>query len=301
MNAEARAVTPSAAFGCAVCGAQLDQLHVDVGDDGVRCCFCGAQQDAEPVLAGASRRSARSADVGETLRTGRMARGETLEQAARFTRIRPSYLRDLEHGDPGSFEPYPGRVYGRFFLREYASHLGLDPEPLVRRFDEAAAPAPVRLPEPKRVTRPPHPRRWAVGATLLLILLLVVGSLAARDGQEPGVSAAAPQTGEAVAEAQPPNQEPPTPPPADDTSVRAVIDLSRDCWILGVVDGETVLEETVPAGEAVRLRADRRMELRLGDAGAADLTVNGRPVRTGVSGAIADLAFVLRDGRAVSV
>jgi cytoskeleton protein RodZ len=301
LNAEARAVTPSAAFECAVCGAQLDQLHVDVGDDGVRCCFCGARQDAEPVLAGASRRTARSAGVGETLRTGRMARGETLEQASRFTRIRPSYLRDLEHGDPGSFEPYPGRVYGRFFLREYASHLGLDPEPLVRRFDEAAAPAPLRLPQPTRVTRSPHPRRWAVGATLLLIALLVVGSLAARDDEEPDVGAAPTPTTPAVEGAQPSSQETATPPPADDTSVRAVIQLSRDCWILAVVDGETVLEETVPAGEKIRLRADRRMELRLGDAGAADLTVNGRSVRTGVPGAIVDLAFALRDGRVVSV
>jgi hypothetical protein len=299
LNAEARAVTPSAAFECAVCGAQLDQLHVDVGDDGVRCCFCGAQQDPEPVLAGASHRSARSADVGQTLRTGRMARGETLEQASRFTRIRPTYLRDLEHGDPGSFEPYPGRVYGRFFLREYASHLGLDPEPLVRRFDEAAAPTPVRLPEPKRVARTPHPRRWAVGATLLLIALLVAGSLATRDRREPDVGAVPPPS--AVVDPQPPSQEPLTQPPAGDTSVRAVIELSRDCWILAVVDGETVLEETVPAGKTVRLRADRRMELRLGDAGAADLTVNGRSVRTGASGAIVDLAFALRDGRVVSV
>jgi hypothetical protein len=298
LNAEARAVTPSAAFECGVCGAQLDQLHVDIGDDGVRCCFCGAQQDAEPILAGTSRRSPRSLDVGQTLRTGRLSRGETLEQAARFTRIRPSYLRDLEHGDPGSFEPYPGRVYGRFFLREYASHLGLDPEPLVRRFDEAAAPDPVQLPEPKHVTKTPHPRRWAVGAMVLLIALLVGGSLASRDRREPGVDTGPPPS--VAVETQPASQEPPTPPPPDDTSVRAVIRLSRDCWILAVVDGETVREETVATGETVHLRADRRLELRLGDAGAAELTVNGKPVRTGASGAIVDLAFALRNGRVVS-
>jgi hypothetical protein len=101
-------------------------------------------------------------------------------------------------------------------------------------------------------------------------------------------------------ETQPPSQEPLTPPPPDDTSVRAVIRLSRDCWIRAVVDGEIVREETVLAGETVRLRADRRLELRLGDAGAAELTVNGKPVRTGASGAIVDLAFALRDGRVVS-
>jgi hypothetical protein len=149
------------------------------------------------------------------------------------------------------------------------------------------------------VTRTPHPRRWAVGATLLLIALLVAGSLATRDRREPDVGAV--PTASAVVDPQPPSQEPPSQPAAGDTSVRAVIELSRDCWILAVVDGETVLEETVPAGKTVRLRADRRMELRLGDAGAADLTVNGRSVRTGASGAIVDLAFALRDGLVVSV
>lgn len=295
MRAEARAASPSAEFECATCGAHLDLLHLDVGSERASCSFCGTPQDAAITARSPARRSL---DVGETLRTGRVARGETLEQAARFTRIRPSYLRDLEHGDPGSFEPYPGRVYGRFFLREYASHLGLDPEPLVRRFDEAAAPAPVRLPEPKHVTRAPHQRRWAVGATLLLIALLFVGSLAARDGRKPDAVDAPPPS--AVVDPQPPSREPPTPPPAADTSVRAVIELSRDCWILAVVDGETVRQETVPAGETVRLRAERRMELRLGDAGAAELTVNGRSVGTGASGAIVDLAFALRDGRVVA-
>jgi hypothetical protein len=176
--------------------------------------------------------------------------------------------------------------------------LGLDPEPLVRRFDEAAAPDPVQLPEPKHVTKTPHPRRWAVGAMVLLIALLVGGSLAARDRREPGLDTGPPPS-DAV-ETQPPSQEPLTPPPPDDTSVRAVIRLSRDCWIRAVVDGEIVREETVLAGETVRLRADRRLELRLGDAGAAELTVNGKPVRTGASGAIVDLAFALRDGRVVS-
>lgn len=295
MRAEARAPSPSAEFECATCGAHLDPLHLDVASERASCSFCGTPQD---VVVATDPPSPRSLDVGETLRRGRETRGETLEQAAQITRIRRTYLRDLEHGDIQAFDPYPGRVYARFFLREYAGYLGLEPGPLVRRFDASPDPVVVPMPPRPKQARPPHPRRWAVGATLLLIALLVVGSVAARDGREPDAVAAPPR---AVVDPQPPSREPPTPPPADDTSVHAVIELSRDCWILAIVDGEAVRQETVPAGETVRLRADRRMELRLGDAGAAELTVNGRSVRTGASGAIVDLAFALRDGRVVSV
>jgi cytoskeleton protein RodZ len=301
MSAEARAATPSAAFGCASCGARLDRLHLEVGNDGPRCSFCGSSQDEHLVTAGAAApASPRSADVGRTLRNSRKLRGQTLEQAARFTRIRASYLRDLEEGEAAAFEPFPGRVYARFFIREYADHLGLDPDPLVRGFDLDPGPAqaaPIELlarPMPRRA----HPRRWAIGATLVLIALLIAGPLVTRDDQDPSIGADA-GSAVPVAAGQPRERGHPSSTSADVSSLHAVIDLSRDCWILAVVDGRVALQETVPAGERVQLRASRSIELRLGDAGAAGLRMNGRPVPTGEPGAVADLAFVVRDGRIV--
>jgi cytoskeleton protein RodZ len=297
MHAEARAASPSAGFDCATCGAQLDLLHLDVAPDRARCSFCGTPQDvqlADPAP------SAPSVDVGETLRHGREVRGETLEQAARFTRIRPSYLRELERGDARAFDPYPGRVYARFFLREYAVHLGLEPGPLVRRFDASPDPMVVPVPPRPKQVRQPHHRRWAIGAALVLAIALVVGALATRDSGPALPSAAAPAPREVAPDASlpgGPGDRRDAPPPISELA--ASVEATRDCWILAMADGEVVLQETVPAGETVELEARRTLDLRLGDAGAVRLVVDGRRVPTGPSGAVADLSFAIRDGELV--
>lgn len=299
MSAEAKAVTPSAEFDCAICGAQLDQLHLDVGDDGPHCSFCGSPQDVDLATVGvAASPSHQSADVGETLRNGRIVRGETLEQAARFTRIRLCYLRDLEDGDTSAFEPYPGRIYARFFVREYADHLGLDPVPLVSRFDADVAPAIVTLAPMPRPSRPAHQPRWAIGAALVLAALLSVGALLSR-GE--GERAAAPPVSLTISgdAGFHPIGLPRTAPTEAGSPLRAVITTSRDCWILASEDDAIVLQETVPAGTTISLRATRTLDLRLGDAGATRLVVNGRPIPTGDAGDVADLSFTWRDGSLV--
>jgi cytoskeleton protein RodZ len=298
MRAEAKAVTPSAEFDCAICGAQLDQLHLDVGDDGPHCSFCGSPQDVDLATVGvAASPSHQSVDVGQTLRNGRIVRGETLEQAARFTRIRLRYLRDLEDGDTSAFEPYPGWTYARFFVREYADHLGLDPVPLVRRFDAEVAPAIVTLAPLPRPSRPVYQRRWAIGAALVLAALLSVGALVSR-GEGARETAPVSLTIDDEAGFHPIGR-PRTVATEPASPLRAVITTSRDCWILAREDHAIVLRETVRAGTTITLRATRTLDLRLGDAGAARLVVNGRPIPTGDAGDVADLSFIWRDGSLV--
>jgi cytoskeleton protein RodZ len=298
MRAEAKAVTPSAEFDCAICGAQLDQLHLDVGDDGPHCSFCGSPQDVDLATVGvAASPSHQSVDVGQTLRNGRIVRGETLEQAARFTRIRLRYLRDLEDGDTSAFEPYPGWTYARFFVREYADHLGLDPVPLVRRFDAEVAPAIVTLAPLPRPSRPVYQRRWAIGAALVLAALLSVGALVSR-GEGARETAPVSLTIDDEAGFHPIGR-PRTVATEPASPLRAVITTSRDCWILAREDHAIVLRETVRAGTTITLRATRTLDLRLGDAGAVRLVVNGRPIATGDAGDVADLSFIWRDGSLV--
>jgi hypothetical protein len=70
--------------------------------------------------------------VADALRTAREGRGESLLQAAETTRISLKYLQALESDAPP--DAYPGPMYARFFLRDYARHLGLDAERLVEVF-----------------------------------------------------------------------------------------------------------------------------------------------------------------------
>jgi hypothetical protein len=54
------------------------------------------------------------------------------------------------------------------------------------------------------------------------------------------------------------------------------------------------------AGQHGVYRADRRMQITLGNAGGVVLQVEGEPVHTGTSGSVVTLAFKLRDGEIVT-
>jgi cytoskeletal protein RodZ len=86
-------------------------------------------------------------DIGALLRGKREERGISLEDAARQTRIRKSYLSSMEEN---RFDELPGKAYATGFLKVYARFLGLDAVPLLKRLDELAGEsstvAPIRSP-----------------------------------------------------------------------------------------------------------------------------------------------------------
>jgi cytoskeletal protein RodZ len=73
--------------------------------------------------------------VGEFLRQGREAKGLTLDEVARTTRIQLEYLKALEEGNFGKL---PALVFAKGFVRAYARSLGLDEEDAIRRFQASA-------------------------------------------------------------------------------------------------------------------------------------------------------------------
>jgi cytoskeleton protein RodZ len=296
-------VVASAGFDCDVCGARLDAAHLDFALDGSHCVFCGAPQarrgDEAPRREVASPLDGSILDVGDALHDARLTRGETLEQAAHFTRIQPAYLRALEHDDADAFEPFPGMTYARYFLRDYAEHLEIDPGPLMRRFDsEVTTPAVTPAERPTRSRRASRARHWATGAFVVLLIAIVAGAAWSRgslDGPVLGLSTA-PSAGAGQHDGQTPQNR--GRPPA--TAISAVIrTVHRPSWILVTVNGTVVKDKTVPVGVTLRFRSKDTLGVRLGDAGAVDLSVNGKHVNAGGSGAVADLTFALQNGRVV--
>lgn len=77
--------------------------------------------------------------LGATLRAAREARGWTLEDVEKTTRIRAKYLAALEAGELGIM---PSPLQARGFLRNYAAHLGLNPDQALKQLDEAIKQAP---------------------------------------------------------------------------------------------------------------------------------------------------------------
>jgi transcriptional regulator with XRE-family HTH domain len=304
MKTETPSVQPVlAVFPCAVCGAQLDLRHVELlGHGGALCSFCGAKQwvgSSETSDGGdGSLHLPAPTDVGDALREARHERGESLEQVSRATRVRESYLRALEE-DEQSFEPFPGRVYARFFLREYAEYLGLDPEPLLRRFDHDAQPALTTLPPTPLFRRAPRPRRWAVAALVVLVAMLGAAAAMHRDGSQRAALSASPAhlTSPAQNKAGAGRA---TRPPAI-TRIDAVVTTigSEPSWVKVTADGSTIFEQVMSGGQTQRFHARRTLELTLGSAGAVRLRVDGRIVATGVLGEVQQFGWAVRDGRLV--
>ncbi|MDR2093333.1 MAG: DUF4115 domain-containing protein [Azoarcus sp.] len=79
---------------------------------------------------------------GEILRKAREARGESLVDVVQALKL--SY-QQLEAIESGQFAALPGPTFVRGFVRNYARHLGLDPEPLLVGL-EGQVPKPVNPP-----------------------------------------------------------------------------------------------------------------------------------------------------------
>jgi cytoskeletal protein RodZ len=71
-------------------------------------------------------------ELGHILREARETKGLTLQEVQSEIRINARYLEAMENGD---YDRLPTPVHVRGFLRNYARFLGLDPNPLLDRYD----------------------------------------------------------------------------------------------------------------------------------------------------------------------
>lgn len=210
--------------------------------------------------------------IGTALRRARIARGVSVDEAARDTRIRAELLDALEDE---AFDRLLGDVYVRGCLRSYAAYLGLSPDRVVERYadqvDEPRA-APLARPLPPPAGPSPGGRRRdnhrLIGmiAATLLILAAAFGLLSGRNA---------------------------TPPPAPlSTSPATDVGTLDRSITVGVMAEHPVdviirIDDAPPAapihlrsGEGRSFQADASLTVRLSDGGAADVTVNGRDLGT---------------------
>ena len=108
-------------------------------------------------------------ELGKVLSQARVARGLTLEDCERDTRISKRYLDALERED---WKVFPAPVYSRAFLRTYAQYLGLDPAELMSMF-QAQAEEPQFKPLPEIQTPSPTGTvNWMLAGGVLVFLAI---------------------------------------------------------------------------------------------------------------------------------
>ena len=71
------------------------------------------------------------ADIGDKLRSAREAKGLSIEDIEKATKIQGRYLTAIEQDD---FDKLPGDFYVRAFIRQYAQVVGLDGKQLLSEY-----------------------------------------------------------------------------------------------------------------------------------------------------------------------
>lgn len=84
-------------------------------------------------------------ELGHILREARETKGYTLREVQDKTRINSRFLEALEMGD---FDRLPTPTHVRGFLRNYARFLGLEPEPLLERYELGQSQRPRKRQQP---------------------------------------------------------------------------------------------------------------------------------------------------------
>jgi cytoskeleton protein RodZ len=234
---------------------------------------------------------------GAELAAARAAKGLSIADVAVATSIWERYLVALERdADPSAF---PAPAYARYFLREYADHLGVDSGELLERFDlrYPLSDDPDEAPLPfERPTRRRFIRGSLVGLSVLaLIAMAIMASARPQPAIDDHPSVAPPVHGSSApvddhVAADAPHHD------ANRNGLRAVFMFTDPCWVALERDGEPLVARTFDAGRRLVVTADRDIAVVLGNAGAVDLTINGSAMETGEPGAVAELTYRWRAG-----
>jgi cytoskeleton protein RodZ len=242
-----------------------------------------------------------SLGIGAALREAREGQGRSLEDAAGRVRARVWQLEALEDERFGEFG---GDVYARGFLRSYAVELGLDPTPLLETHRREVAQddaGPINLTTSVNVSRPVRQRSapaawmaWVLVTVVVLAGVALIGSLdldggrtpdqaspvepppppaASRDADEDDTTEQDRDADDAVD--GPAAEQPESAPEPEPEGVDLLIALEADSWMRVVVDGSTVLEQIVEAGQTLPFEGEQEIEIRFGNAGGVRANLNG--------------------------
>lgn len=249
--------------------------------------------------------------IGDTLRAEREKQKLSIQDIEKGTSIRSVYIEALENGE---YDKLPGEVYAKGFVKNYGNFLNLDGEELVRQFIMEissvavdADNAPPADPNAKSSIVAPNigskyqtktettenfsgesDSRKYIAAAVAAVVLLIGGLFYGLSGSDDETTVAQAEVikekpvevavVETVQEVPQPVE---TPPPVETPAFNGVnlqATFNSDCWTRVVVDGMMFYEGMISAGESFDWKGEKSVTVLLGNAGAAQLTMNGQNV-----------------------
>ncbi|MEE9441867.1 MAG: RodZ domain-containing protein [candidate division Zixibacteria bacterium] len=231
--------------------------------------------------------------IGEVLKAARKEQNKALEDIAEATKIMEKHLRAIEEGN---FELLPSPAYFTLFARSYAQNLGLDPDVIDEIQD-------VDLTRSNTMGQKNNTIRQngtllqdtttndmkKFGRTLIWLVVIIISVFAvfliynfvyvkSSEPEQEVNHSELPAVADPEVEsekspiAQNINATPYAQPPPLNLRMRAI----QDVWTLVIMDGDTVLNRELKAGEVRNWEAKYRYRMTLGISTAVELSINGK-------------------------
>ena len=244
--------------------------------------------------------------LGQSLIAARKAAGISLEQLSAQTNIRPSLLAEFEKDN---FSNAGGDTYARGHLRNIAKVLNTSAEKLLSQYDEEHAQvvrnihdalvennATFAMPERSKISQKQLMIFSGVGIFLILIASLVVNNLK-QSADSPKIKPTPTATASAKASPTPTASVTTTEPAttfSSGTGVEVKLTATNGSSWLFVSDkgGTTLYSGRATQGQSFIFSSTEIVNLRIGNAGAVKLTVNGKEVAPlGGNGEVVNVSY----------
>jgi cytoskeletal protein RodZ len=238
--------------------------------------------------------------LGSMITEARKSAGLSIEDLSASTNIRGSLLREMESD---SFGNCGGETYARGHIRNIATKLGVDPKVLITAFEDEQMKMDRSMKDlfvENSVMKQPEETRkvsWKVLATISVASLCVIGL-----AQVIISNTSSPEIPAPIASNSTPASTQPTPDPtpteqatlSTGTGVSVVISATRGKSWLFVSDdqGRTLFSGQISKGVTKTFSTDVSLNLKVGNAGGVDLTVNGKKVDSiGSDGEVVSVSY----------
>ena len=241
--------------------------------------------------------------LGSSITQARKSAGLSIEDLSASTNIRTALLKEIESDN---FANCGGETYARGHIRNIATKLGVDPLIFIAAFEDEQMHTDRSMKEllvENSVMRQPEEARkvsWKVLATISVSSLFIAGLAQIIISNTATVEIPEPIASITATESATPSPEASEATPTEQATVSTgegvelVISATRAKSWLFVSDatGRTLFSGQMSRGSSKTFRTDVSLNVKIGNAGGVDLTVNGKKVDSiGVDGEVVSVSY----------
>jgi cytoskeleton protein RodZ len=235
--------------------------------------------------------------LGSLITKARKDAGLSIDDLSAATNIRGPLLRQMESDN---FSQCGGETYARGHLRNLATKLSVDPQLFLIAFEDEQMHIDRSMQDllvENSVMREPNESRkvsWKVLVAISISVILIVGiaQVAMSNNSSPDIPVTVEETTEPTAE--PTTESVDEPIVSTGEGVKVVITATRAKSWLFISDssGQTLFSGQISQGVSKSFSASEQLNLKVGNAGGVDLTVNGKKVDSiGIDGEVVSLSY----------